>query len=188
MTHAALARLSPEAALREIEGASSGSPPRSASARRRIAFPYGYPSAAGPREAKLAERAGLAASFTTQPGYVPASGSRHGLPRVSVNGLFQHVRYLEMLLTPGLWKLRNKIRESALSFRRVAFAIQTMRAPAGITQINPATDKIDQLRQPRRARQLCRGNRHRRQRIDADEGDEHDAPDKFSQAFRHVRF
>jgi peptidoglycan/xylan/chitin deacetylase (PgdA/CDA1 family) len=76
-----------------------------------LAFPYGYPAAAGAREAKLAEEAGLSASFTTQPGYVPAGGSRHGLPRVSINGLFQELRYLEVLLSPGLWTLRDRLRK-----------------------------------------------------------------------------
>lgn len=110
MTHAALARLSPEAASREIEQSVERIAAEVGGRPTTIAFPYGYPAAAGAREAALAQRAGLAASFTTQPGYIPASGSRHGLPRVSVNGLFQRVRYLETLLSPGLWKLRNRIR------------------------------------------------------------------------------
>jgi peptidoglycan/xylan/chitin deacetylase (PgdA/CDA1 family) len=113
MTHAALARLSAEAALQEIVlsadriAAEIGSRPTS------IAFPYGYPAAAGPREAKLAAEAGLASSFTTQPGYIRSTGSRHSLPRVSVNGLFQRIRYLETLLNPGLWVLRNRLRKAA---------------------------------------------------------------------------
>ncbi|MDQ3560032.1 MAG: polysaccharide deacetylase, partial [Pseudomonadota bacterium] len=77
---------------------------------RTIAFPYGYPAAASAREARLAEEAGFAASFTTQPGYISTRGSRHALPRVSVNGLYQELRYLDALLTPGLWRLRNRIR------------------------------------------------------------------------------
>jgi peptidoglycan/xylan/chitin deacetylase (PgdA/CDA1 family) len=76
-----------------------------------IAFPYGYPSAAAAREAELARRAGLAASFTTQPGFVTFGGPRHGLPRVSVNGLFQEIRYMDVLLTPGLWQLRDRMRK-----------------------------------------------------------------------------
>jgi peptidoglycan/xylan/chitin deacetylase (PgdA/CDA1 family) len=113
MTHAALARLPMEAAFREIDesvktiAAKIGWRPTS------LAFPYGYRSAAGPREAILAERAGLMCSFTTSPGFVPRSGSRHGLPRVSINGLFQQLRFLEVLLTPGLWTLRDKIRTAA---------------------------------------------------------------------------
>jgi peptidoglycan/xylan/chitin deacetylase (PgdA/CDA1 family) len=76
-----------------------------------LAFPYGYRAAAGEREAELAGEAGLYASFTTRPGYVPASGARHGLPRVSLNGLFQEVRYLDVLLSPGLWALRDGLRK-----------------------------------------------------------------------------
>jgi peptidoglycan/xylan/chitin deacetylase (PgdA/CDA1 family) len=110
MTHAALARLTPEAASREIAGSMEKIAAEIGTRPRNLAFPYGYPSAAGPREARLAEKAGLLASFTTQPGYVPVSGARHGLPRVSVNGLFQRVRYMEVLLSPGLWRLRDQIR------------------------------------------------------------------------------
>jgi peptidoglycan/xylan/chitin deacetylase (PgdA/CDA1 family) len=112
MTHPALARLPREAALGEIResvetiAAKLGRRPAS------LAFPYGYPAAAGPREAELAKKAGLSASFTTQPGYLPSEGSRHGLPRVSINGLFQELRYLDVLLSPGLWALRNRVRKA----------------------------------------------------------------------------
>jgi peptidoglycan/xylan/chitin deacetylase (PgdA/CDA1 family) len=77
-----------------------------------IAFPYGLRSAAGEREARLAEQAGFSASFTTRPGYMPTEGRRHGLPRVSLNGLFQQERYADVLLTPGLWDLRSRLRGS----------------------------------------------------------------------------
>jgi peptidoglycan/xylan/chitin deacetylase (PgdA/CDA1 family) len=110
MTHAALARLSPKAAFQEIAGSIERIATEIGRRPTSMAFPYGYPAAAGPREAELAKQAGLTASFTTQPGYVQATGSRHGLPRVSINGLFQDARFLEMLLTPGLWKLRDRIR------------------------------------------------------------------------------
>lgn len=112
MTHPALARLPREVALREITEsvdaitATLGKRPTS------LAFPYGYPAAAGAREALLAEEAGLRASFTTQPGYIPAGGSRHGLPRVSINGLFQTLRFHDVLLSPGLWALRNRLRKA----------------------------------------------------------------------------
>ena len=63
--------------------------------------------------AGLAEQAGFAASFTTRPGYVAKKESRHGLPRVSLNGLFQEVRYIETLLTPGLWAMRDRVRRGS---------------------------------------------------------------------------
>ncbi len=110
MTHAALARLSPQAAFREIEESVEKIAVEIGARPKSIAFPYGYAAAAGPREAKLAEQAGLSASFTTRPGYVPATGSRHGLPRISINGLFQQTRFMEVLLSPGLWALRNRIK------------------------------------------------------------------------------
>jgi peptidoglycan/xylan/chitin deacetylase (PgdA/CDA1 family) len=113
MTHAALARLPSDAALREITGSTDRITAEIGKRPTSIAFPYGFASAAGPREAALAEQAGLAASFTTRPGYVPTTGSRHGLPRVSVNGLFQRTKYLEALLTPGLWKLRDRAKKAA---------------------------------------------------------------------------
>jgi len=107
VTHPALARLPADDALREILESctrishETGRPPRT------LAFPYGYAAAAGPRDAALAERAGLAASFSARLGFVPRSGSRHGLPRVPMSGLYQKVRYLEVLLSSGLWKLRQ---------------------------------------------------------------------------------
>jgi peptidoglycan/xylan/chitin deacetylase (PgdA/CDA1 family) len=75
-----------------------------------IAFPYGYPAAAGEREAGLARQAGFSGSFTTQPGYIRRDGARHGLPRVSINGLYQDLKYLDVLLTPGFWEMRDRIR------------------------------------------------------------------------------
>ncbi len=112
MTHPALARLSREAALREITESIDAITALLGKRPTSLAFPYGYPAAAGPRDALLAEEAGLRASFTTQPGYIPAAGSRHGLPRVSINGLFQTLRFHDVLLSPGLWALRNRLRKA----------------------------------------------------------------------------
>jgi peptidoglycan/xylan/chitin deacetylase (PgdA/CDA1 family) len=110
MTHPALARLPADAALQEMWESADRIESEIGRRPATLAFPYGYPAAAGQREAVLAAEAGFTASFTTQPGYIPRQGSRHGLPRVSLNGLFQDVRYLDVLLTPGLWSLRDKIK------------------------------------------------------------------------------
>jgi peptidoglycan/xylan/chitin deacetylase (PgdA/CDA1 family) len=113
MTHPALARLPAEKALREITESVEAINSRIGTRPTSLAFPYGYRAAAGPREAELAKRAGLAASFTTSPGFVPSAGPRHGLPRISINGLFQELRFLDVLLTPGLWTLRDKVKAAA---------------------------------------------------------------------------
>ena len=110
LTHPALARLAPNAAFHEMSASADRIEAEIGRRPISIAFPYGYRAAAGPREAGLAEQAGFAASVTTRPGYIAANGNRQGLPRVSVNGLFQDVRYLETLLTPGLWAMRDRIR------------------------------------------------------------------------------
>ncbi len=112
MTHPALARLSREAALDEITGSVETIAAKIGKRPTSLAFPYGYRSAAGPREAALTQEAGLRASFTTRPGYVPAEGTRHGLPRVSINGLFEELRYLDVLLQPGLWALADRLRKA----------------------------------------------------------------------------
>ena len=113
MTHPALARLSPEIALREISESVETIAAKLGKRPTTLAFPYGYRAAAGPREAQIAEEAGLSASFTTQPGYVPAKGSRHGLPRVSINGLFQTLGFHDVLLSSGLWALPKRIGKHA---------------------------------------------------------------------------
>ncbi len=111
MTHPALARLPEQAALREMQDSADRIEAEIGARPETIAFPYGYPAAASPREAELAGQAGFAASFTTRPGTVPASGPRQGLPRISVNGLYQDVRLLEVLLTPGLWELKKRLQK-----------------------------------------------------------------------------
>ena len=111
MTHAALARLPSDAALREMRDSADRIEVEIGRRPTSLAFPYGYRAAAAEREAELAGEAGFAASFTTRPGYVPTAGAPHGLPRVSVNGLFQQQRYLETLLSPGLWALRDRLRK-----------------------------------------------------------------------------
>jgi peptidoglycan/xylan/chitin deacetylase (PgdA/CDA1 family) len=108
MTHPALARLPAQAALDEMKESADRIEAELGRRPETIAFPYGYAAAASAREASLAEQAGFVASFTTRPGYVRRSDERHGLPRVSVNGLFQDVRSLEALLNPGLWALSGR--------------------------------------------------------------------------------
>lgn len=66
-----------------------------------FAYPYGWPSAAGEREARAVAEAGLAVGVTTRPG-VLRSGARHGnqlLPRVSLNGLYQEPKFVRALVS-----------------------------------------------------------------------------------------
>jgi peptidoglycan/xylan/chitin deacetylase (PgdA/CDA1 family) len=112
MTHPALARLPAAEALREMQESAERIDREIGMRPQTLAFPYGYAAAASAREAELARQAGFAASFTTRPGYVGAGGGQ-GLPRVSLNGLYQNPAAVEALLAPGLWKLRDSVRRSA---------------------------------------------------------------------------
>jgi len=109
LTHPVLARLPEAEAVREMAASADRIEAETGTRPTSIAFPYGFRGAVGTREALLAERAGFASSMTTVPGYVPA-GARHGLRRISVNGLFQSTGTYENLLSSGLWQLRDRIR------------------------------------------------------------------------------
>ena len=110
MTHPALARLPEERALKEMTDSADRIEREIGTRPVFLAFPYGSRAAAGRREALLARHGGFAASFTTVPGAIGRAGSRHGLPRISINGRFQKTKYYRPLLSAGLWRLRDIIR------------------------------------------------------------------------------
>jgi peptidoglycan/xylan/chitin deacetylase (PgdA/CDA1 family) len=86
-----------------------------------LAYPYGDQSAAGPREFALAAKSGFAAAVTARRGMIFAEHRHHllSLPRIALNGHYQELRYLDVLLSGvpsilsnGLRKLRP-LRSSA---------------------------------------------------------------------------
>ena len=68
-----------------------------------FAYPYGMPSAAGPREFDIARGLRFRTAVTTRPGMIYPEHRDHltALPRISINGLFQRMRYFAPL-TSGL--------------------------------------------------------------------------------------
>lgn len=108
--HNALARLDDEDAHRElVEGARilemelGGWP-------RHFAFPYGFPAAAGPRDFEMAKKAGFVSAVTTRHGvlYPDHVEHLHALPRISLNGGFQSMRYVETLLSGLPTRINNR--------------------------------------------------------------------------------
>lgn len=75
-----------------------------------FAYPVGDPSSAGPREFALAEKLGFASAVTTRPGMIfPEHAAHlHALPRVSVNGLWQDIDSLDILLSGAPFLLWNR--------------------------------------------------------------------------------
>ena len=68
---------------------------------RHFSFPYGWEDAAGPREFELARSEGFTTAVTTRPGVLFHGHANHltALPRISLNGDFQALRYLDVLLS-----------------------------------------------------------------------------------------
>jgi peptidoglycan/xylan/chitin deacetylase (PgdA/CDA1 family) len=66
-----------------------------------FAYPYGDLSAAGPREYALAKELGFRTAVTTRPGVLTRGHAERltALPRISLNGNFQAVRYVDVLLS-----------------------------------------------------------------------------------------
>lgn len=77
-----------------------------------FAYPVGAPDAAGPREFALAAQVGYKTAVTTRPGVVFADHRDHltALPRISVNGEFQQLRFLEVLLSGTATAILNGFR------------------------------------------------------------------------------
>ena len=77
-----------------------------------FAYPVGAPDAAGEREFAMAAELGFRSAVTTRPDHLRDrhAALAHALPRVSLNGLFQHRRYLGPLLSGAPFLARNLLR------------------------------------------------------------------------------
>ncbi len=77
-----------------------------------FAYPVGAPDAVGPREFDICAEAGYRTAVTTRPGVIFADHVNHptALPRISVNGEFQQLRFIEVLLSGTATALLNGFR------------------------------------------------------------------------------
>ena len=68
---------------------------------RHFAYPYGDPVSAGPREFEEARKAGFETAVTTRPGVLFEAhlDHMHALPRISLNGDFQTMYFLDAFLS-----------------------------------------------------------------------------------------
>jgi peptidoglycan/xylan/chitin deacetylase (PgdA/CDA1 family) len=66
-----------------------------------LAYPFGDPTTAGPREFRIAAELGFKTAVTTRPGVLFAEHAGHltALPRISLNGMFQDTRYIPVLMS-----------------------------------------------------------------------------------------
>lgn len=110
MTHARLALHSAAKAEEEIRASRYIIRQKLGREPRHFAYPVGDPTSAGPREFALARSLGFASAVTTRPGMIFAAHAAHltALPRVSVNGNWQDIGYIDALLSGAPFALWNK--------------------------------------------------------------------------------
>jgi peptidoglycan/xylan/chitin deacetylase (PgdA/CDA1 family) len=77
---------------------------------RHLSYPIGSAVAAGPREFAAAADLGFATAVTTRPGglYTDHAAHVNALPRVSLNGLFQEKRFIDVFLTAEVFTLMRR--------------------------------------------------------------------------------
>jgi peptidoglycan/xylan/chitin deacetylase (PgdA/CDA1 family) len=111
-THIMLAKASPEAARADIARGVDEIEKHLGVRPAHFSFPVGDPTSAGPRDFKIAADLGFRTAITTRPGVLFAEHAGHltALPRISVNGEFQRVRYLDALLSGVPTALMNRFR------------------------------------------------------------------------------
>ena len=82
-----------------------------------LAYPFGDPMSAGPREFRIAAELGFKTAVTRRPGVLFKAHRDHltALPTISVNGEFQQQRYLKVLMSGAGTAFSN-------GFRRVSAA------------------------------------------------------------------
>jgi peptidoglycan/xylan/chitin deacetylase (PgdA/CDA1 family) len=77
-----------------------------------LSYPVGDASAAGPREYATAAELGFKTAVTTRPGVLFAEHREHltALPRISLNGEYQQMRYLKVLMSGAATAMWNGFR------------------------------------------------------------------------------
>jgi hypothetical protein len=91
---------------REVVEASLGKP------CEHFAYPVGDPTSADAREFEIAKEAGFKTAVTTRPGVLFPEHAEHltALPRVSLNGNFQALRFVDVFLSGAPFALWNRFR------------------------------------------------------------------------------
>lgn len=109
VSHRNLARLAEAEARREIRDAARIIESEIGQRPAHMAYPYGFAAAVGRREVEFAKEAGFVSAVTTRHGLLRRGHERHlqALPRISVNGRYQHLGHLKTMLSGITTPLAN---------------------------------------------------------------------------------
>jgi peptidoglycan/xylan/chitin deacetylase (PgdA/CDA1 family) len=101
VNHVTLAKVSERAARSEMDMSRSVIEASLGVRPAHLSYPVGDRTSAGPREFRIAAELGFKTAVTTRPGVLFASHSQHllALPRISLNGEHQQLRYVRVLLS-----------------------------------------------------------------------------------------
>jgi peptidoglycan/xylan/chitin deacetylase (PgdA/CDA1 family) len=108
--HYELAKLPPDQVRSEIENSVKVIEAQFGKRPIHLSYPIGGRASASLREFQLARDLGLRSAVTTIPGglYRRHRNGLHALPRVSLNGNFQHRRYVDVFGTPTVFTLMGR--------------------------------------------------------------------------------
>ncbi|MGB6542489.1 MAG: polysaccharide deacetylase family protein [Xanthobacteraceae bacterium] len=122
VSHPMLAKLPAEAARSEMDLSRSVIEAALVARPQHLAYPVGDPTSAGPREFKIAAELGFKTAVTTRPGVLFAGHREHltALPRISLNGEYQRLRYVRVLLSgagTAMWNGFRRNQEAGVGSR-----------------------------------------------------------------------
>jgi peptidoglycan/xylan/chitin deacetylase (PgdA/CDA1 family) len=112
INHVMLAKTNAEVAQREIEQGRALIEKALGLKPMHFSFPFGDPTSAGPREFAMAKELGFKTAVTTRPGVIFPEHRDHlmALPRISINGDYQRLRYVDVLLSGAATAVWNGFR------------------------------------------------------------------------------
>jgi peptidoglycan/xylan/chitin deacetylase (PgdA/CDA1 family) len=109
VNHVMLKKASEAAVRREMELGAAAIEQRLGARPAHFSYPVGDPTSAGPREFRVARETGFKTAVTTRPGVLFPEHGDHltALPRISLNGEYQRLRYVEVLMSGAATALWN---------------------------------------------------------------------------------
>lgn len=112
VNHYALAKLGEDDARDEMTASAKIISSYTGEMPKHFSYPYGDPGSAGPREFTLAKETGFLTAVTTRKGVLHRAHAEHltALPRISLNGNYQALRYLDVFLSGAAFSLKNRMK------------------------------------------------------------------------------
>jgi peptidoglycan/xylan/chitin deacetylase (PgdA/CDA1 family) len=112
ITHPMLRKVSAASARREMQQSAANVEKATGKRVEHFCYPVGDASAAGPGEFEMARELGFKSAVTTRPGVLFPDHRDHlwALPRISLNGDFQRMRYVRVLTSGAATAVWNRFR------------------------------------------------------------------------------